>query len=131
LPPRFEKQARIVQNALADRGRALTPSRIQLASFARIAVLLGKNRRHPLAILQALACHWHQKLQGHLGQDLARAHLLLDRFRQYLHQRQPPRDPAHAAVEPARQLLQPVAEALLQLRQQPAHLQRRLLFGES
>ena len=129
LPLRFEKQLGIIQNAFADRGRALAPGGIQLAGFARIAVMLGEDRRHPLAILQALARHRHQKLHGHLRQDLALAHLLLDRFRQNLHQRQPPRYPAHAAIEPARQLIQPVAEALLQLCQQPAHLQRGLVFG--
>ena len=129
LPLRFEKQLGIIQNAFADRGRALAPSGIQLAGFARIAVMPGEDRRHPLAILQALARHRHQKLHGHLRRDLALAHLLLDRFRQNLHQRQPPRYPAHTAVEPPRQLLQPVAEALLQLRQQPAHLQRGLVFG--
>ena len=131
LPLRFEKQLGIVQNAFADRGRAFAPRGIQLAGFTRIAVVLGEDRGHPLAILQALARHRHQKLHRHLRQDLALAHLLLDRFRQNLHQRQPPRYPAHAAVEPARQLVEPVAEALLQLRQQPAHLQRGLVFGQS
>ena len=129
LPLGFEKQLGTVQNALADRGRTFAPRAIQLAGFPRIAVMLGEDRRHPLAIFQALARHRHQKLQRHLRQNLAFAHLLLDRFWQNLHQRQTPRHPAHAAVEPACQLIQPVAEALLQLRQQPAHLQRRLVFG--
>jgi hypothetical protein len=131
LSLRFEKQVGSIQNALADRGRTLAPRGIQLASFTRIAVMLGEDRRHPLAILQALARHRHQKLQRHLGQDLAFAHLLLDRFRQNLHQRQSPRYPAHAAIEPARQLIEAVAEALLQLGQQPTHLQRGLVFGQS
>ena len=130
LPLRFEKQLGIIQNALADRRRTLAPRGIQLAGFPRIAVMLGEDRRHPLAVFQALARHRHQKLHRHLRRDLALAHLLLDRFRQNLHQRQPPRHPAHAAIEPARQLVQSVAEALLQLRQQPAHLQRGLVFGQ-
>jgi hypothetical protein len=117
LPLRFEEQLRLIQNALADRWRALAPGAVQLPRFARIAVMLGEDGGHPLAILQALACHWHQKLQRHLRQNLALAHLLLDRFRQNLHQRQPPRYPAHAAIKSARQLIQPVAEAPLQLRQ--------------
>jgi hypothetical protein len=91
----------------------------------------GEDRRHPLAILQALARHRHQKLHRHLRQDLPLAHLLLDCFRQSLHQRQPPRHPAHATIEPTRQLIEAIAEALLQLRQQPAHLQRGLLFAQS
>ncbi len=131
LPLRFEKQFRIVQNPFTDRGRAFAPGAIQLAGFPRIAVMPGEDRRHTLAILQALARHRHQKLQRHLRRDFALAHLLLDRFRQNLHQRQPPRYPAHAAVEPARQLIEPVAEALLQLRQQPTHLQRGLVFGQT
>jgi hypothetical protein len=100
-----------------------------LAGFPRIAVVLGEDRRHLLAILQALARHRHQKLHRRLRQNLALAHLLLDRFRQNLCQRQPPRHPAHAAIEPARQLIQPVTEALLQLLKQPTHLQGGLVFG--
>jgi hypothetical protein len=93
--------------------------------------MLGEDRRHPLAILRALAGHWYQKLQCHLRQDLALAHLLLDRFGQNLHQRQPPRHPAHATIEPPRQLIQVVAEALLQLGQQPTYLQRGLVLGQA
>jgi len=91
--------------------------------------MLGEDRRHSLAILKALARHRYQKLQGHLRQDLALAHLLLNGFWQNLHQRQPPRYPAHTTVKPACQLVEAVAEALLQLRQQPAHLQRSFVFG--
>jgi len=132
LPPlRFEKQLRRIQDAFADRGRSLTPGAIQLAGFARIAMMLGEDGGHPLAILQALARRRHQKLHRHLGRDFALAHLLLDRFRQSLHQRQPPRYPAHAAIKPARQLIQSVAEALLQLGQQPALFQRGLVFGQA
>jgi hypothetical protein len=101
-PLRFEKQLGIIENAFADRWRTIAPRGIQLASFTRIAVMLGEDRRHPLAIFQALARHGHQKLQRHLRQDLALPHLLLNGFRQDLHQRQPPRYPTHAAVEPAR-----------------------------
>jgi hypothetical protein len=93
--------------------------------------MLSEDRGHPLAVVQVLARHRHQKLHGYLRQDPALTHLLLDRFRQNLHQRQPPRYPAHAAVEPAGQLIQSVAEALLQLGQQPAHFQRGLVFGHA
>jgi hypothetical protein len=130
LPLRFEKQLRRIQDALANRGRPLPPGAIQLAGFPHFAVILGEDRRHSLAVLQADARHRHQKPQRYLRQDLALAHLLLDRSWQNLHQRQPPRHPAHAAIEPAGQLVKAVAEALLQLRQQPAHLQRRLVFAQ-
>lgn len=90
LPLRFEKQRGIVQNAFADSGRSPPPSGIQLPCLAAIAVMLGEDRCHPLAIFQALAGHRHQKLHGHLRSDLAVAHLLLDRFRQQFHQGQAP-----------------------------------------
>ena len=131
LPLGFEKQFGLIQNAFTDRGRALAPGAIQLAGFARIAVLLAEDRRHPLAILQALTSRRHQKLQRYLCRDFALTHLLLDRFRQNLHQRQPARYPTHAAIQPARQLVEPVIEAPLQLCQEPAHLQRGLVFGET
>jgi hypothetical protein len=115
LPLRFEEQLGIVENAFADRWRTFAPRGIHLARLTRIAVVLGENLRHPLAGFQVLPCHRHQKLQCHLRWNLALAYLLLDRFRQNFHQRQPSRYPTHTAVEPARQLLQPVAEAPLQL----------------
>jgi hypothetical protein len=129
LPLRFEKQPWIVQNAVADRNRSSSPGGIQLARFAGVEVVLDENRRHALAILQALPRHGHQKLHRQLRRDLPFAYLLLDRFRQQLHQCQPPGYPPHAAVELPRQLFQAVAESLLQLLQQPPHLQRGLLFG--
>jgi len=129
LSLRFEKQLGIVENAFADRWRTFAPRGIQLAGFTRIAVVLGEDRCHPLAILQALARHRDQKLQRHLCRDLALTHLLLDRFRQNFHQRQPARHPTHTAIKPAGQLIELVAETLFQLRQQPTHLQRSFVLG--
>jgi hypothetical protein len=102
LPLRFEKQRGIIEDAFADRGRTFAPGGIQFSGFTRIAVMFSEDRRHPLAILQVLTGHRHQKLHGHLRQDLALAHLLLDRFGQNLHQRQAPRYPAHTSVKSAR-----------------------------
>ena len=102
LPLCFEEQLGIIEDAFADRWRTFAPRSIQLAGFTRIAVVLGEDRRHPLAIFQALAGHRHQKLQRHLRWDLPLAYLLLNCFRQNLHQRKPPRHPAHTAVESAR-----------------------------
>ena len=59
LPLRFEKQLGIIQDPFADCGRALAPRGIQLPGFTGIAVMLSEDRRHPLAILQALARHRH------------------------------------------------------------------------
>jgi hypothetical protein len=93
--------------------------------------MLGEDRRHAVAVLYALPRRRRQELHRHLRADLARAHLLLNRFRQKLDQRQPPRHPAHAAIELPRQILQAVAESLFHLRQQPAHFQRGLMFGKA
>jgi hypothetical protein len=102
LPLRFEKQRGILQNALADGSRSPAPGGIQLAGLVGIAVMLGEDGGHALAVLQALAGYRHQKLHRHLCRDLALPHLLLDGFRQQFHQPQPPRYPPHATIEPPR-----------------------------
>jgi len=85
LPLRFEKQRRILQNAFADSGRSPAPSGIQLPRFAAVAVMRGEDRCHPLAVLQTLPRHRHQKLHRHLRRNFALAHLLLDGLRQQFH----------------------------------------------
>lgn len=101
LPLRFEEQLRRLQQPCADRARALAPGSVQLAGFAHLRATLGEDVGHPPAVFQALARHRRQKFHGHLRRDLPLPHLLLNRLRQNLHQRQPPRHPAHAAVEAA------------------------------
>jgi hypothetical protein len=113
LPLRFEEQLRLRQKALARRARALAPGGIQLAGFARLRAALSEDGGHPLAVFQTLARHRRQERHRHRRRNPPLPHLLLDRFRQNLRQRQPPRHPAHAAVEAASQLLQRIAEALL------------------
>jgi len=81
LPLRFEKQRRVIEDALPDRSRSLPPCRIQQPRFARVAAMLGEDRRHALAVVQILPRRRRQKLHRHLGVDLAVAHLLLNRFR--------------------------------------------------
>jgi hypothetical protein len=93
--------------------------------------MLCKDGGHPLAVLQALPGHRNQELHCRLRRDLPFAHLVLNSLRQKLHQCQPPRDPRHAAIEPSCELIQAVAETLLQLLQQPAHLQRGFVFGKA
>ena len=116
---------------MPGRRRAAAPGGIQLPGLPRIAVILSERCGHPLAVLQIDAGNRHQKLHRHVRGDSALAYVLLDGLWQKFDQRQSPRHPAHAAVKPARQLLQSIAEALLHLRQQPPLLQRGLVFGET
>jgi hypothetical protein len=125
----LEEQRGLVEQTLTDQGRGVAPGRIQLPGLPRIAVMLNKSGGHALAVVQADARYRHQKLHGHVGGDSALAHLLLEGFRQKIDQGQPPRHPTRAAIKAAGQLLLPIAVALLQFRQQPALLQRGLLFG--
>jgi len=91
----------------------------------------SQGRSHVLTVFDVGARHRHQNLHRNVCGDLAFAHLLLDRLREDLHQRQPARDPAHIAVEPPRQILEPIAEACFQLGQEPPLLEGRLLFREA
>jgi hypothetical protein len=116
-PLRFEKQFRRGQDALANHSRSRPPGSIQLPGLPRVAGMLHEGCRHLLAVFQADAGYRYQELHGHMGRDFAFTHLLLDGLWQQLNQRQAPRHPAHAAVEAARQRLQSIAEALLQLGQ--------------
>jgi len=74
----FEKQLGLIEKTLADQGRAVAPSSIQLPGLPRIAGMLGESGGHPLAVVQAAARYRHQKLHGHVGGELAFAHLLLE-----------------------------------------------------
>ena len=129
--PGFEKQLGLVEKALAGQGRAVAPGGIQLPGLSRVAVMLSEHGGHPLAVVQADARHRHQKLHGHVGGELALAHLLLEGLGQKIDQGQAPRHPTEAAIKAARQLLLSIAVALLQLRQQPTFFQRRLVGGEA
>lgn len=71
--------------------------------------------------------HRHQALHRPLDRDLAPPHVLLDRRRQRLHQRQATRHPAAASAQTPRQLLAAPPLTPLELTQQPPHLQRRFL----
>jgi hypothetical protein len=127
---RFQKQFRFGENALADRARAFAPGRIQLPGLPRIATMRHESGRHARAVVGVDSRHRHQILHRHLRRQFSFAYLLLDRFRQQLHQRQPPRHPTGAAVEAARQFIQTITEALFHLRQQPALFERAFLRAE-
>jgi hypothetical protein len=123
-PLRFQEQLRLFQNPLAEGGARAAPSRVQLPGFAAGEVVPSDRIRHAHAVLGVGARHRHQMLHRDMGREGAVPHLLLYAGRQQLDQGQPARYPTQAAIKAARQLIQAIAEALLQLRQQPAFFQR-------
>jgi hypothetical protein len=129
LPLRFQEQQRLFQNPLAQGGSCVAPSGVPLPGFAAGEVVPGDYLRQAHAVLRVGPRHRHQILHGNVGTDGTVPHLLLHAGRQQLDQRQPARYPTQAAIKAARQLVQAIAEALLQLRQQPAFFQRRGAFG--
>jgi hypothetical protein len=102
----FEEQLRLGQDALANRARAFAPGRIELLGCACVAMLFDQDRGQAQAIVGVDPRHRHQILHRHVRGDLAVAHVLLDRFRQQIDQRQTARDPTRAAVESTRQLVE-------------------------
>jgi len=79
-------------------------------------MLFDEDRGQALAVIGVDARHRHQVLHRRVRGDLAVAHVLLDRFRQQLDQRQAARHPARAAVETTRQFIERIVEALFHLR---------------
>ena len=130
LPLRFQKQFRLGENAFADHARCFAPGRIQLPGLPRVAMMRDECGRHARAVAGVDSCHGHQILHRHLRREFPFAYLLLDRFRQQLHQGQSPRHPTGAAIETARQFIEAIAEALLHLSQQPALFERAFLRAE-
>lgn len=126
---RFEKQFRRGEDALSRRGRAVAPGGIELAGLARVALVLREDGGQALAVLEADAGRRDQVFHGGLRRNPAVAHLLLNGLGQQLHQGQPPRHPAHAAVEAARQFVQRIAETLFQFGEKPALFEGALLLG--
>jgi hypothetical protein len=126
LPLRLQEQLGLFQNALPDLGWRLSPGRIQLPGLPAGELVPGERGRHLPTVFQVQTRHRHQVLHRHLRRDLPSAHLLLHAFREQLHQSQAPRYPAHTAIELPGQLLQPIAETLLHLGQQPALFQPAL-----
>ncbi len=88
----------------------------------------GKRFGHALTVFQARTRYRHQKLHCHVRRDRAAAYLLLHALRKLIDQCQTARYPTRAAIKATRQLVETVAEAPLQFRQQPAFFQRRLVF---
>ncbi len=119
----------LIQKPFAYRWRGIPPGRIQLPGFPAAQPLRGKNLRHAPAVIGTRTRHRNQELHRHMGRDGAAANLLLHTLGKQFDKTHATRYPTPAAIETARQLLQPIAEALLQLHQQPTFFQRRFVFS--
>ncbi len=128
LPLGFQKQLRLIEKAPPDRRRSVSPGGVQLPGFPAAEPMRRKRFGHALTVFATGTCDRHQKLHGHMGRNRTAADLSLHTLGKLIDQRQTARYPTRAAIEAARQLVETIAEALLQLRQQPALFQRRLLF---
>ncbi len=129
MPLSFQEQLRLIENALPDRRRCVSPGGVQLPGFAAGKPMRRERFGHALAVFQARARYRYQELHCHVGRDRAAANLLLHALGKLIDQRQTARYPTRAAIKAARQLVQATAEAPLQFGQQPAFFQRRLVFG--
>jgi hypothetical protein len=122
---RLQKQIWRFQNAFTDRRCCIAPSGVELAGLAAAEVMASQHVRHAPAVVEIGARHRRQILHGDMGRYLAAADLLLDGFGKLFHQSQSPGHPTHAAVEAARQIIEAIAETLLQLLKQPPFFKRR------
>lgn len=93
--------------------------------------MAGKHIGHALAVFEIGARHRRQVFHSGMSRYLTAADLLLYRFRKLFHQSQPPRDPAHAAIKAARQIIEAVAKMLFQFLKQPTFFKRRRAFTET
>jgi hypothetical protein len=125
----LQEQLRLREQPHPHRGTGLAPGRIQLARFAATQPVLRDRLGHPHTVVRMAARHRHQILHGYMRRDRSAAHMLLHARGKQLDQPHPPRHPTHAAIETARQFLLSITKALVQLHQQPAFFQRRLLWA--
>jgi hypothetical protein len=102
----------LIENALPDRWRSVSPSGVQLTGFATGEPMCGKPFGHALAVFEFRTRYRHQELHRHVGCNRAAAYLLLHAFRKLIDQRQTPRYPTRAAIKTTRQLVETIAEAL-------------------
>lgn len=125
----LEKQERLGEHTRTQARRALTPGPVELSYFLGAQLVAGDGGTQDRTSLFVGARHGQQVLHGRVSPDLALPHVFLNAGRELLHQAQPPRHPARTAVEAPGQRLQIQTKAAMQLREQPALLERRLRFG--
>jgi hypothetical protein len=125
LLPRFQKQFRRGENALAGNAFGVAPGVIEVGGLARGPMLLREDLRHALALFRIDSRRGRQVAHGNLRGDTALAYELLDGFGKRFHQRQAACHPRRAVVETPRQIVDRVAELLFHLGQQPTLFERR------
>ena len=108
----FEKQLRIIQNALPYLGGSIAPCGVEFMGLPSREPVLSKRIGHPLAIVGVDARHRYQIFHRDLGGDLPHANRLLNHLWEKFNQSQSPAHPTDAAIQSARQIVQAVGEAL-------------------
>ena len=131
LPLRLQKQLRLIQKPLANRRCRAAPGCIQLSRFSTAQPATRKPLCHAPAVVRLGPRHRDQELHRHMRCDRTVAHLLLHAVGKQLHQPHPARYPTCAAIETPSQLLQPIAEALLQFNQKPALFKCRFVIARA
>jgi len=131
LPLDLQKQLWLIQKPLANCRCRAAPGCIQLSRFSTAQPIPGNPLGHAPAVVRLGTRHRDQEPHRHMRCDRAIANLLLDSVGKQLHQPHPARYPTCAAIETPSQLLQPIAEALLQFNQKPALFKCRFVIARA
>ncbi len=75
----------------------------------------GDRLGETFAVVAVGARHRHQILHGRVRADLPSTNSLLDGLGQLADERQPPRNPRHASIEPAREIIKAEPKPAVQL----------------
>jgi hypothetical protein len=114
-----QEQFGIVDDALPYEGLA-TPGGIEHADFLGRELMVGNLLSNPFTVVWFGARHRYQVLHGRMRSDFPKAHVLLHRLRQLVHQRQPARYPRHAPIETPGEIVQAQTKAAMQFGKQPS-----------
>ncbi len=106
LPPGAQKQLRIVDDAVLHPTRAIAPRLVYLADFSGAELMAGDRFGEALTGEAIGARNRNQILHGGPWSDFSIANALLDCIGQLAHKSQTARDPRHAPVETAGEIVQ-------------------------
>ena len=128
LAPGAQEQLWIRDDTFSYGGEPIAPGRIKDAHFMGAELTVGNLLGKAFAVIPFGARHRHQVLHGRVRSDLPSTNLFLDGLGQLSNQCQPARDPRHAPVEAAREIIKAEPKAAMQLGQKPALLKRGFSF---